>query len=82
MQISWLLLYNNAWRKKKILKYNPGEKSLKAPFVIYVDFECLLGKTDTCQNDPTKSSTEKKAEHTSSGYSWVACCSFDKSNNK
>ena len=26
---------------EKILKYNPGEKSLKAPFAIYLDLECL-----------------------------------------
>ena len=26
----------------KILKHNPGEKSLKKPFVIYLDFECTL----------------------------------------
>ena len=32
---------------------------------------------DTCQNDPKKSYTEKKAEHTPSGYSWITCCSFD-----
>ena len=25
-----------------ILKHNPGEKSLKAPFVIYLDLECIL----------------------------------------
>ena len=25
---------------EKILKYNPGEKSLKVPFMIYVDLEC------------------------------------------
>ena len=24
----------------KILKYNPGEKSLKVPFIIYADLEC------------------------------------------
>ena len=29
---------------EKILKYNPGEKSLKAPFTIYLDLECLLKK--------------------------------------
>ena len=28
----------------KILKYNPGEKSLKAPFAIYLDLEFLLTK--------------------------------------
>ena len=31
-------------RVEKILKYNPGEKSLKAPFAIYLDLECLLKK--------------------------------------
>ena len=29
---------------EKILKYNPGETSLKAPFAIYVNLECLLKK--------------------------------------
>ena len=29
---------------KKILKYNPGEKSLKAPLAIYLDLKCLLKK--------------------------------------
>ena len=47
---------------KKILKYNPGEKQLKVAFIVYADLECLLGKRDTCQNDPKKSSTEKKAD--------------------
>ena len=31
---------------KKVLKYNPGEKSLKAPFAIYLDLECLLKKNN------------------------------------
>ena len=29
---------------KNISKYSPGHKSLKAPFIIYADFECLLKK--------------------------------------
>ena len=29
---------------KKILKYIPGEKSFKAPYIICVDLECLLEK--------------------------------------
>ena len=29
---------------EKILKYNTGEKSLKAPFAIYLELECLLKK--------------------------------------
>ena len=31
-------------KDKNILKYYDGEKSLKAPFVLYADFECLLIK--------------------------------------
>ena len=31
---------------EKTLKYNPGEKSLKAPFSIYLDLECILKKYD------------------------------------
>ena len=63
----------------KILKYNPGEKSLKVPFIIYADLKCLLEKIGACQNNPEKSYTEKKAKHTPSGYSRVTYCSFDKS---
>ena len=66
----------------KILKYILGKKSLKVPFVIYADLECLLQKINTCQNNPEKSYTEKKATHKPSGYSLVTCCSFDKSKNK
>ena len=66
----------------KILKYNPGEQSLKVPFIVYADLECLLQKINTCQNNPDKSYTEKKAEHIPSGYSLVTCSSFDKSKNE
>ena len=31
-------------KNNKFLKYNPGEKSLKVPFIIYADLECLLEK--------------------------------------
>ena len=52
---------------EKILKYNPREKSLKAPFTIDIDLECLLKKEQSCQNNPEKSYTEKKARHEPSG---------------
>ena len=43
----------------KILKYNYGEKSIKAPFLIDVDIESLLEKINTCYNNSKKSSTTK-----------------------
>ena len=36
----------------KILKNNHREKSLKAPFMIYADLECLLEKMLSCKNNP------------------------------
>ena len=65
-----------------IIKYNHGEKSMKLPFVIYADLECLLAKMSTCQNNSNKSSTTKINKHTPSGYSLFTHCSFDESKNK
>ena len=36
-------------KDNKTLKYNHGEKSMKAPFIIYVDVECLLEKMHSYQ---------------------------------
>ena len=44
---------------ENILKYSPGDKSLKAPFIIYADLECLLKKEQFCQNNPENSYTER-----------------------
>ena len=65
----------------KILKYNHGEKSLKAPFMIYTYLECLLEKMYSCQYNPEKCYTEKKTKHTPSGYSLFTNCLFDASKN-
>ena len=47
-------------KDNKILKSNHGEKSLKNPFEVIADFECILQKASSCQNNPEKSYTEKK----------------------
>ena len=64
------------------IKYNQVEKSIKLPFVVYADLECLLEKIITCQNNPNESSTTEINKHTPSGYSLFTHCSFDKSKNK
>ena len=66
----------------KIIKYNQGEKSIRSPFIIYADLECLLEKIDTCHNNPEKSSTTEISKHALSGYSLFTHCSFDKTKNK
>ena len=69
-------------KDNNIIKYNHGEKSIKMPFTIYVDLECLLEKMDTCKNDRNKSFTTKINKHIPSGYSIFTHCSFDESKNK
>ena len=67
---------------KMFLKYNHGEKSLKVPFTIYVDLECLLIKQQSCQNNPNESYTERKAMHEPCGYALSLVSLFDKTKNK
>ena len=69
-------------KDNNIIKYNQGGKSLKLPFIIYADLECLLEKINTCYNNPEESSTTKINKHTPSGFQIITHCSFDKSKNK
>ena len=66
----------------KTLKYNEGGKSMRLPFIIIADLECLLEKINTCHNNPEKSSTTKINKHTPSGYSLFTHCSFERTKNK
>ena len=65
-----------------IIKYNHGEKSMKVPFVIYADLECIFEKMSTCMDNPNESYTTKINKHILSGYSIFTSCSFDESKNK
>ena len=69
-------------KHNKTLKYNHGEKSLKAPFTIYADLECLPIKQQSCQNNPKESYTERKAKHEPSRYSLSLISSFNSKENK
>ena len=66
----------------KILEYNHGEKSMKAPFFTYADLESLLEKMSSCHNNPKKSSATTINKHTASGYWLLTNCSFDATKNK
>ena len=66
----------------KTLKYNHGEKPLKAPFTIIADLECFLIKEQSRQNDPRKSYTEKRAKYEPLGCSLSLICPFDAAENR
>ena len=78
----------------RILKYNYGEKSLNAPFAIYLDLEFLLKKEQSSdnninnnnnnnnnKNDLEKSYSEKKAKN-EPGWALFTKGSFDEKENK
>ena len=69
-------------KENEKIKYLRGEKSLKAPFIVYVDLECTLEKMQYCQNNPKNSYAERKAKRKPSGYAWCSICSFDNTKNK
>ena len=66
----------------KIFKYKHGKKSMKVSFIIYTFMESLIERTNTCLNNPKRSSTTKINKHTPSGYSLFTHCSFDNTNSK
>ena len=68
-------------KDNNIIKYNQREKSIKLPFDVYADLECLLEKISTCQNNPNESSTTEINKHVPSGYSLFTHCSFDQTKN-
>ena len=41
------------------IEYLPGEKLLKASFLVYIDLECLLKTILSCQNNSENSYTKK-----------------------
>ena len=53
----------------KILEFNQYQKSDKAPFIIYADFECLIEKIDECKKSSENSFTTKVGQHFPSGFS-------------
>ncbi|GFT98816.1 uncharacterized protein NPIL_213411 [Nephila pilipes] len=52
----------------KFLKFKIFQHSLKIPFVVYADFECVTMKTDTCCPDPNFSFTNMYEKHVPIGF--------------
>ena len=46
-------------------------KQMKAPYVVYADFECILRKINTCEPDNKQSFTIKTEKHEPCGFSYM-----------
>jgi len=53
------------------LSFKEIQKQLKAPFVIYADFESLTTKIHSASQDPTISSTTKYQHHQACGFAYI-----------
>ncbi|XP_057296306.1 uncharacterized protein LOC130625271 [Hydractinia symbiolongicarpus] len=54
-----------------VLKHEDGQKSLRMPFIIYADTECILEPVQGCDGDPEKSHTRDVSKHVASGYAFI-----------
>ena len=61
----------------EILEFNQYQKSHKVPFIINVDLEYTIEKTNGCKNNPENSSATKVSKHILSGFSRSTISSFD-----
>ena len=66
----------------KYIYSTPRKNTLKSPFIIYVDFECLLYPLSTCDNTEENSFTINKNVHKPSGYSLLTSHAYNKSLNE
>ena len=69
------------WQHSKI-RFNQNQKPDKAPFIIYVDLECIKEKIDRHTNNLENPSTAKVSEYIPSGFSMSTIFSFKSIENK
>ena len=53
------------------LVFTNYHKQMKNPYVVYVDFECILRKIDTCEPNNKQSFTVKMEKHEPRGFSYL-----------
>ena len=54
------------------MSFTNYHKQMKAPYVVYADFECVLEKIDRCDPAPGASFTVKTERHAPCGFSYIA----------
>ena len=66
----------------KVSKCYQYRKSDKAPFIIYIDLECIIEKIDECKNNRKNSSTTKVSKDVPAGLSMSTISLFISMKNK
>ena len=53
------------------MSFTNFHKQMKAPYVVYADFECMLRKISGCESDYKRSFTVKTEKHEPCGFSYM-----------
>ena len=60
------------------VRFKSIQRQLRAPFIIYADFECYTTRIHTCVNNPKQSSSTPYQHHIPSGFSYVVVSAADR----
>ena len=61
-----------------VARFRNVQRQLRAPFIIYADFECYTTRIDTCVNNPKRSNSTAYQLHEPSGFCCVVVSAADK----
>ena len=65
-------------KKGEYVKFKNIERKIKSPFMIYVDFESILGPEDNGKQNPSESYTNKYQKYVACSYGYKLVCVDDK----
>ena len=65
-------------KKGKYVKFKNFERKIKSPFMIYADFESILGPEDNGKQNPNEFYTNKYQKHVACSYGYKLVCVDDK----
>ena len=60
------------------LAFTSFNRSMRVPFVVYADFECITKPIDTCESNPESSYTKQYQKHKPSSFCYYIKCFDDK----
>ena len=65
-------------KKGATLSFGNFNRSMRVPFVVYADFECVTKPIDTCEPNPENSYTKQYQKHKPSSFCYYIKCFDDK----
>ena len=65
-------------KKSEYVRFKNYERKIKSPFMIYADFDSILGPEDNGKQNPNESYMNKYQKHIACSYGYKSVCVDDK----